>query len=336
MKNVRLSSILAVLFPVLVHAQSYTWSTLAGLPPQVGTADGSANDARFHYPTGLVSDPAGNLYVCDTFNHTIRKVAPDGSATTLAGLAGVSGTADGIGAAARFNNPQGIAIDAARNLYVADRLNFTVRKITPAGAVTTLAGLARSSGSTDGTGGGARFNNPWGIAVAADGTVYVSDRLNHTIRKVTANGDVTTCAGLVGTVGSTDGPALDARFNFPSGLTLGPDGSLFVADSNNYTVRRIAPDGIVSTFAGTARISGTTNATGAAARFTVIYELAFDAAGDLYVADFTYNRVRKISPAAEVSTFAGNSAGRGSVNGTGLVARFFQPNGIARGADGNI
>ena len=330
------AALLGLSAPLVLHAQSYTWSVFAGSPPQLGSTDGAATNARYRYPAGMVFDPAGNLYVCDTLNHTIRRVAPDGSVTTLAGSPGVLGSADGTGTAARFYNPQGIAIDSARNLYVTDRFNYTIRKITPAGVVTTVAGLARNAGNSDGTGAIARFNNPHGIAVAPDGSLFVADRLNHTIRKISPGGAVTTVAGRAGTSGATDGASADARFFSPGGLALGLDGSLYVAELTNYTIRKIAPDGTVSTLAGTARSQGTANGTGPAARFNVPNDLAVDAQGDVYVADTNNDCIRKVTSAGVVTLVAGFPDRRGSTNGVGTVARFYAPAGIAMAADGTL
>ena len=150
-------------------------TTLAGLAGSSGSANGTGSAARFYYPFGVAVDSAGNVYVADTGNNTIRKVTPAGVVTTLAGLAGSSGSADGTGSAARFNYPSGVAVDSAGNVYVADTGNNTIRKVTPAGVVTTLAGLAGSPGSADGTGSAARFYYPHGVAVDSAGNVYVAD-----------------------------------------------------------------------------------------------------------------------------------------------------------------
>ena len=157
-------------------------STLAGAAGSPGSADGPG--ARFAYPRGVAVDAAGTVYVADTNNSTIRKITPAGVVSTLAGTAASNGSADGTGAGARFNNPFGVAVDAAGAVYVADQINFTIRKITPAGAVSTLAGTAVSSGSANGTGAAARFNNPFGVAVDAAGAVYVADTNNQTIRVI--------------------------------------------------------------------------------------------------------------------------------------------------------
>ena len=146
-------------------------------------------------------DGSGNVYVADTGNNTIRKITPAGVVSTLAGMAGSSGSADGTGSAARFYYPFGVAVDGSGNVYVADTYNNTIRKITPAGVVSTLAGTAGSSGSADGTGSAAQFYYPCGVAVDGSGNVYVADTDNYTIRKITPAGVVSTLAGLAGKFG---------------------------------------------------------------------------------------------------------------------------------------
>src|ERR1019366_703568 len=169
--------------------------TLAGLAGSSGSADGTGSTARFYVPIGVAVDGAGNLFVADSSNHTIRKVTPTGVVTTLAGSAGNPGSADGTGSAAQFSMPEGVAVDGVGNVFVADSGNHTIRKVTPAGVVTTLAGSAVNSGSTDGTGSDARFYICWGVAVDGAGNVFVADSGNNAIRKVTPEGVVTTLAG---------------------------------------------------------------------------------------------------------------------------------------------
>ena len=155
-----------------INYQNYTFITLAG--QTTGWFDGTGSAALFNTPFGVAVDASGNLYVADTGNHTIRKVTPGGVATTLAGLAGSPGTADGNGNVARFNSPGGVAVDGSNNVYVADSLNHTIRKVTPAGVATTLAGMPGAAGSADGSGSSARFNGPQSVAVDAGGNVYVA------------------------------------------------------------------------------------------------------------------------------------------------------------------
>ena len=170
--------------------------------------DGTGSAARFSGPSSVAVDNAGNVFVADSENHTIRKVTPAGVVTTLAGLAGTQGSADGTGSAARFFGPSGVAVDIMDNVYVADSGNFTIRKVTPAGVVTTLAGLAGTQGSADGTESAARFFGPSGVAVDIMGNVYVADSGNFTIRKVTSAGVVTTLAGKASITNQFGGPPL--------------------------------------------------------------------------------------------------------------------------------
>ncbi len=222
-------------------------------------------------------------------------VPPNGGAvTTLAGTAGSSGSADGTGAAARFTNPTGVAVDAAGTLYVADQSNNTIRRITQAGVVTTLAGLAGSPGSANGTGAAARFNAPSGVAVDAAGTLYVADQGNHTIRRISAAGVVTTLAGSAGSPGSANGTGAAARFYAPYNVAVDAAGTLYVAEFNNNTVRRVTAAGVTTTLAGTAGSPGSADGTGAAARFNAPTGVAVDAAGAVYVADYSSHTIRVI------------------------------------------
>ncbi|MCX6908003.1 MAG: hypothetical protein NTY01_08170, partial [Verrucomicrobia bacterium] len=171
-----------------VHAQgdvAYAWANFVGQPTVTGTNDGTGSAARFNWPVFLAVDSAGNVFVADYHNHTVRKVTAEGVVTTLAGLAGNPGSADGTGSAARFNGPYGLAVDSAGNVFVADLYNHTIRKVSAAGVVTTLAGSAGNPGSADGTGSAARFNGPGGVAMDSAGNMFVADVWNHTIRKVT-------------------------------------------------------------------------------------------------------------------------------------------------------
>ena len=311
-------------------------TTLAGLPGAVGGADGTGNNARFNVPEGVAADGGGTVYVADTVSDTIRKVTPGGVVTTLAGFDGSLGSADGTGPAARFAYPFGVAVDASRNVYVADRSNNTIRKITPAGVVTTFAGLAGSPGSADGTGSAARFSLPRAVAVDSAGTVYVADGVNNTIRTITPGGVVTTLAGLAGSPGGVDGTGSGARFNAPSGIAVDSTGTVYVADGNNHTIRKIAPGGVVTTLAGLAGTSGNTDGTGSAARFNFPRGVAVDNAGTVYVADANNATIRKITSGGVVTTLAGLAGSNGSNDGTGSAARFNGPQGIAVDSAGTL
>ena len=241
----------------------------------------------------MAVDSAGNVYVADTLNDTIRKVTPSGVVTTLAGLAGSRGSADGTGSAARFYWPQGVAVDGAGNVYVADSGNNTIRKVTPSGVVTTLAGLAGSQGSADGTGSAARFFSPVGVAVDSAGNVFVADNGNDTIRKFTPDGVVTTLAGHAGNLGSADGTNSAARFWDPAGVALDSAGNVYVADSANNTIRKVTSGGVVTTLAGCASCSsGSAEGAGNDAHFYRPYGVAVDSAANLYVADEQNDTIR--------------------------------------------
>ncbi len=304
-----------------------------------GSVDGTDSTARFNQPQGVAADSAGKVYVADTGNSTIRRINPAGVVSTLAGLALNIGTNDGVGSDARFCYPAGVAVDSAGNVYVADQFNSTIRKVTPAGVVTTLAGLARSWGSADGTNGDARFHWPSGVAVDSAGNVYVADEWNNTIRKVTPDAVVTTLAGLAGTSGTNDGAGSDARFCYPAGVAVDSAGNVYVADQFNSTIRKVTPAGAVTTLAGWAGIYGFTDGAGKAARFCFPGGVAVDSAGNLYVADTYNDTLRKVTPAATnwvVTTLAGEAGIANMADVTGRDARFNNPFGVAVDSAGTL
>jgi sugar lactone lactonase YvrE len=311
-------------------------TTLAGLADSRGSTDGAGWAARFYNPSRLATACAGTLYVADAWNHTIRKITPTGQVTTLAGLPGQAGASDGAGNIARFRYPSGLAVDRTDSIYVADTANHTIRKITAAGVVSTLAGSAGSFGTNDGTGGAAQFDLPSGVAVDGAGTVYAADTANHTIRKITPDGMVTTLAGAPQIPGSDDGPGALARFSHPQDVAVDTAGYLYVADQWNQTIRKITPQGVVTTLAGTARESGTANGTGSGARFNYPTGVAVDSADHVYVADWGNHTVRRISPGGEVTTLAGLAGRNGSVDGAGNSARFDLPTDVTVDSAGNV
>ncbi len=411
-------------------------TTNPGAPIVLGSKDGTGSVAQFNLPLGVAATPAGNIFVADTANSTIRAGVPatasaapvlttqvssqraaaganvtfsvatagtglsfqwsfNGTAisgatgstltvskiaaanagsytvkvtnsagsvtsgaatlslvtppastsyatpygvTTLAGTAGSFGSAVGTGAAARFGAPEGTAVDASGNVYVADGSNGTILKVTPAGVVTTLAGTAGVFGSANGTGAAALFVFPVGLAVDASGNVFVADYGAGTIRKITSAGVVTTLAGTAGVIGSADGTGAAAQFYNPAGLAVDASGNLYVADSFNDTIRKVTSAGVVTTLAGTAGTFGAVNATGAAAQFSFPVAVAVDASGNVYVADGFNNMIRKVTSAGVVTTLAGatGAAATGSADGTGTAAQFNFPQGLAVDTGGNV
>ncbi|MHC1768561.1 MAG: NHL repeat-containing protein [Verrucomicrobiia bacterium] len=310
--------------------EPYAFTTLAGRPGGPGAVDGLGSAARFKIPLGLARDGAGNFYVADSENHTIRKVTREGLVTTVAGLADYPGQADGWGDAARFNRPEGIAADAGGTLYVADTQNHTIRKVTPDGFVTTLAGLAGETGSIDGTGSEARFKQPTAVAVDSAGNVVVSDTRNSTIRKITPSGLVTTLAGLAGWEGSGDGTGSEARFSWPAGVAVDGAGNVYVADTRR--IRKVTPDGVVTAVAGSP-VQGTSDGTGPEATFLGPGALTFGGDGHLYASD---GSVRRITLAGEVTTLAGHALLPGYADGTGFDVLFNGASGLAADEFGDV
>jgi sugar lactone lactonase YvrE len=312
----------------------YAITTYAGLAP--GFVNGSGSLARFSEPDGIAVDGAGNVYVADTANNAIRKVTASGVVTTLAG--GGNGSSDGVGTEAQFNQPWGLALDASGNLYVADSNNNSIRVVSPAGSVTTLAG--GSYGSADGTGLAAKFEVPKGVAVDGSGNVYVADTYNNTIRMITPAGVVTTLAGSPGQAGTADGTGSAARFNDPAGVAIGPAGVLYVADSNNRTVREVTTGGVVTTLAGDPGVGGYADGMAEDALFGNFGALTVDGAGNVYVADTSNNKIRMVTPAGVVTTLAGgtsqNGNGIGNADGTGSSAHFNNPAGITIDGTGTL
>lgn len=328
--------LVSVLLPLLptAQAQNLTVSTVAGNAGQT-SSDGSDGNARFNNPWGLTVDASGNVYVADTDSHIIRKITSAGVVSTFAGTAGVSGTNDASGTSAKFNSPQGIVIDATGNLYVTDTGNHTIRKITSLGVVSTLAGAPTVSGTSDGSGSNARFNQPEGIAINAAGTIlYVADTANHTIRSVTVGGSVSTYAGTAGTPGSVNSTGLSASFNTPQGVAVDASGNVYVADTGNQLIRLIASGAVVSTFAGVSGTIGSSDGATGSAKFWDPLGIAVSGS-TVYIADSFNNTIRKIASSV-VSTPVGSAGTTGSADGTGSTARFWQPQGVAADVSGNV
>lgn len=226
----------------MVSAATGMVSTFAG----TGIAGSSdmADSVSFNSPLGVAVDGTGNIYVADYENNLVRKITQAGVVSTLAG-SGAKGADDGLDTAATFNLPEALAVDAAGNVYVVDNGNDLIRKVTPAGQVSTFAGSGQP-GKSDGTGAAASFNSPFGIAIDANGNLYVSDSGNNLIRKITPGGAVSTIAGS-GSRSATDGTGGAASFNTPAGIAVDKSGNIFVADENNNLIRKITQAGAVTT-----------------------------------------------------------------------------------------
>ncbi|HTQ27514.1 MAG TPA: NHL repeat-containing protein [Puia sp.] len=304
-------------------------TTLAGPNFLIGNV--ASNTASFNGPRGVAVDANGNVYVADQNNNMIRKISPTGEVTTLAGN-GTKGSSNGVGTSATFAQPEGIAVDGSGNLYVADFGNNMIRKISPTGSVSTLAGNG-TAGSANGAGNAATFDGPTGIAVDQIGNVYVADYTNNLIRLISSSGVVRTLAGS-GTAGSTNGVATLASFNNPAGITVDAGGNAYVADSRNQLIRMISPSAVVTTLAGTGQL-GYADGPASTAAFDFPFGIALDASGNVFVAEQGSQTIREISTSGVVSTFAGSSA-VGSRNGIGTSASFWFPSGVAVDAQENV
>ncbi len=310
-------------------------STFAGSPGSLGSTDGTGTGALFYQPAGIAITSAGTLYVSDYFNNTVRSISPGGTVITVAGLAGTTGSTDGIGSSARFWNPQGVAVNSTGTIYVADTANSTIRVMTSAGVVTTFAG-SPSEGSANGASSSARFYNPRNIAVDTSSNLYVADTQNSVIRKITPLGVVSILAGTVGVAGSVDGLGTSALLSGPQGVAVDGAGNIYVADTGNHTIRKITSSGMVSTLAGLAGNPGNADGTGTGAHFYGPAGVALDSANNVYVADTWNHTIRKITPGGVSSTLAGLAGTYGTFDGTNSSARFNGPTGVAVDSSGNV
>jgi len=278
--------------------------------------------------SGKVSVMVGGVTAISAADFTYL---PTITVSTLAGR-GTDGFVDGNGTAAQFSYPTGVAVDVSGNIYVADGLNHNIRKITPEGVVSTLAGN-RTAGFADGIGTAAKFSYPYNVTTDALYNIYVGDFGNNRIRKISPEGMVSTFAGS-GTYGFVNGASTAAQFNYIRGIAVDVLGNMYVADENNHSIRKISPEGVVSTFAGNG-IKGFVDGASTVAQFSHPLDVAVDAIGNIYVADLINQSIRKINKEGMVSTLAGNGT-EGFADGVGTAARFSHPSGVAVDAIGNV
>lgn len=310
--------------PVFKYDTTLIISTLAG-NGTVGSTDGPGLSASFNGPLGIAVDTNGNVFVSDNLNNTIRKITPGGIVSTFAGSPGIAGSTDGVSSAARFDGPVGLAADKYGNIYVADLLDQKIRKITPDGTVTTLAGCDSAVNyAIDGPANTATFRNPEGVAVDDSGNVYVADENYYKIRKISYTGIVSTIAGT-GTFGEINGPAASSTFWDPKDVALDSYGNIYEADGLGHTIRKIS-NGLVSTLAGQS-MPGNMDGTGTAALFWTVESVFVDRNNNIFVTDFENNKIRKISLDGKVTTYAGGGAG--DIDGPVPYSTFRGPYGIA-------
>jgi sugar lactone lactonase YvrE len=319
---------------------SGTISTMAGSATAAFKGDGgAAAAASLDTPTGVAVDSAGNLYISDSNNNRIRKVTAAGTISTIAGngTAGYSG--EGAAANAQLDSPIGVALDTAGNLYIADSENHRLRKVTVAGAISTVAGDGSGGYGGDGASAtSALLSFPIGLALDSVGNVYISEYDNNRVRKVTPFGLITTVAGA-GSPGFSgdDGPAIAAKLFKPYGLAVDSGGNLFIADSYNQRIRKVTPAGVISTFAGNGRNAFAGDGGQATQAQLYPFGIAVNSAGNLYIADWSNNRIRRVTPADVISTVAGSATqGFFGDGGPANVARLSGPYDVAVDGSGNL
>ena len=316
-----------------------TITTVAGTGEEGFSGDGGpADQARLDFPSGVAVDGAGNLFIADTVNDRIRRVDPAGTITTVAGTGEEGFSGDGGPAEqARLDFPRGVAVDGSGNLFIADRANHRIRRVDPAGTITTIAGTGERGYSGDGgPADQARLDSPVGVAVDGAGNLFIADTFNQRIRRVDPAGIITTIAGTGGFGFSGDGgPADQARLAFPVGVAVDGAGNLFIADEGNHRIRRVDPAGTITTIAGTGGF-GFSGDGGPAdqARLDSPVGVAVDGAGNLFIADTLNHRIRRVDPAGSITTVAG-TAERGD-GGPAEQARLYFPSGVAVDGAGNL
>jgi len=325
----------AMLLTLASEAQELTFTRFAGTTGGPGSVDATGVHARFNEPYAIVAGPDGSVYVTDSASGTVRRISPSGDVTTVAGRPGADGAFDGVGHDGHMSSPRGIARDASGNLYVSNWGTSVIRKITPAGAVTTYVGRPYQHGFTNGPPSVATFNHPAGLAFDSSGNLYVADQQNHMIRKITPGGGVQSFAGAPGVEGYANGTGINARFRYPTGLAFGPDGTLYVADRGNHVIRKIDAFGTVSLLAGEPLVPGDDDGSGVFANFRSPEGLTVDASGAIYVADTANSVIRKVTSTGVVTTFAGTGVA-GNSDGELWNARFGQPSGITVAPGGSI
>ncbi|MBI3939488.1 MAG: SMP-30/gluconolactonase/LRE family protein [Acidobacteria bacterium] len=313
----------------------------AGSSFGAGGSGGPATAAQLAIPKGIAVDPAGNVYIADSFNNRICKVDSGGVLTTVAGVGATGYSGDGGPATgALLAIPRGVAVDSLGDLYIADTFNNRIRRVTPGGVIDTIAGDGSPSFSGDGNLAVlAQLNSPQGLVLDSAGNLYIADTGNHRIRRITTDGVISTIAGNgTGGFGGDGGQATAAQLDTPIDVAVDDSGNVYIADSNNNRIRKMASDGSITTLAGTG-LPGFSGDGGpaTAARLNDPYGVAVDASGSIYIADTFNNSVRVISADLVIRTAAGNGAG--GIDGDGgpaVLAQFGIPQGIAVDSGGNL
>jgi len=317
-------------------------TTIAGTVTAGYSGDGgTATSAQLNRPYGVALDASGNIYIADAWNHRIRKVDTGGNISTIAGTGTAGYSGDGSAAtSANLKDPSGVVVDASGNVYIADYGNHRVRKVDMTGNISTIAGTGTGGYSGDGgAANSAQLNNPDGLALDASGNIYIADNYNHRIRKVATSGNISTIAGAgTGGYSGDGGAATSAQLYNPTGLAVDASGNVYIADNNNHRIRKVATSGNISTIAGngTGGYSGDGGAA-TSAKLNGPPVVVVDASGNVYIADYSNHRVRKVDTTGNISTIAGTgTAGYSGDGGAATSAKLDRPYGVALDASGNI
>jgi sugar lactone lactonase YvrE len=304
-------------------------STFAG-SGVAGSSDGTGTAASFSSIFGIAVDAAGNVYVTDSGLNQIRKITPGGVVTTLPDNG--PGSTNEFGVPTIYLNPLGVAVDESGNIYVTYLTSGVIRKIGTDGKGMLITGNGNGN-NQDGVGASGGVSQPIGITIDGSGNIYVAG-LSSTVKKIYSNGLIQTFAGIYGQSGNLDGTGSAARFNHPNCVAADVNGNIYIADTDNNLIRKMTPNGLVSTFAGTG-VQGAADGAASTATFYYPSGIAVDGVGNVYVSDIGDNIIRKITSSGFVTTIAGNGTA-GSSNGVGKNAGFSNPTDIAVNREGTL
>ena len=310
--------------------------TVAGTTFGLSGDGGPATAAQLNQPEGVAVTADGGFLIGDTSNHRIRRVSPAGTITTVAGTTqGLSGDG-GPATAAQLTFPSGVAVTADGGFLIADSGTHRVRRVSPAGTITTVAGTTQGSSGDGGPATAAQLTFPSGVAVTADGGFLIADSGNHRMRRVSPTGTITTVAGTTGGLSGDDGPATAAQLDTPRGVAVTADGGFLIADSGNHRVRRVSPTGTITTVAGTTRGLSGDGGPATAAQLNFAFGVAVTADGGFLIADTLNHRMRRVSPAGTITTVAGTTQGLSGDGGPATAAQLSLPVGVAAAAEGGF
>ena len=332
---------LGLLTTAVALAASGDISTVAGIGGGFSGDGGPATSAQLKSPSGVAFDSSGNLFIADQFNHRIRKVDTSGNIGTVAGTStqGFSGD-EGPATSAQLERPSGVAVDSSGNLFIADLINNRIRKVDTSGNISTVAGTSTAGWSGDGgPATSAQLNFPHGVAVDSSGNLFIADSGNHRIRKVDTSGDISTVAGTSTQGFSGDGgPATSARLSEPMGVTVDSSGDLFIADMSNQRIRKVDTSGNISTVTGDGTFAfGGDGGPATSAQMWNPIGVAVDSSGNLFIADTSNHRIRKVDTSGNISTVAGTGTqGSSGDGGPATDARLFAPHDVAFDSSGNL